>query len=78
MSHKQFSERLNNELDAIGLPTNHEERVEAFAKLIDVPRFKAQSILSGTTLPEAPLLITLANELEVDSDWLLGKKSDRE
>ena len=78
MSYKQFSERLNKELDEIGVPQRNDERVEVFAKLIKVPRFKAESILNGNTCPEAPLLDLLAEELEVSTDWLLGKTDNRE
>ena len=78
MSNKQFSERLNKELDEIGVPVRSDERVEVFAKLIKVPRFKAEAILNGNTTIEAPLLDTLAEELEVSSEWLLGKTDKRE
>ena len=43
MVNKQFSERLNKELDEMGVPQRNEERVEVFAKLIKVPRFKAEA-----------------------------------
>lgn len=78
MSNKQFSERLNKELDEIGVPQRSDERVEVFAKLIKIPRFKAEAILNGNTSPEAPLLKLLADELEVNADWLLGKSDKRQ
>ncbi len=77
MTNKQFSERLNKELDEIGVPQRSDERVEVFAKLIKIPRFKAAAILSGSTNPDAPLLELLAEELEVNADWLLGKSDER-
>ncbi|MCX7118163.1 MAG: hypothetical protein NTW94_09750 [Legionellales bacterium] len=77
MSNKQFSERLNKELDEIGVPERCEERIEIFAKLLKVPRFKAESLLNGNTNPEAPLLKVLADELEVNAEWLLGKSDER-
>ena len=73
MNYKLFSERLNKELDDIGVPERAEERVEVFAKLIKAPRFKAESILNGNLCPEPALLESLANDLEVSVDWLLGK-----
>ena len=73
MTNKQFSERLNKELDEIGVPERNDERIAAFAKLIKIPHFKAAALLSGSTNPEPPLLDLLAQELEVDADWLLGK-----
>ena len=78
MSNKQFSERLNKELDDMGVPQRNDERIEVFAKLIKVPRFKAESLLNGNTNPEAPLLDLLAEELEVNADWLLGKSDQRQ
>jgi hypothetical protein len=78
MSNKQFSERLNKELDEIGVPQRNDERVEVFAKLIKVPRFKAEALLNGNTNPELPLLELLAEELEVSADWLLGKTDKRQ
>ena len=77
MSNKQFSERLNKELDDIGVPQRNDERIEIVAKLLKVPRFKAESILSGNTSPDTPLLDLLTQELEVSADWLLGKSEDR-
>lgn len=78
MSNRRFSERLNKELDNIGVPERNDERVEVFAKLIKVPRFKAEAILNGTTIIDAPLLDLLAEELEVNADWLIGKSDTRE
>ncbi len=78
MSNKQFAERLNKELDDIGVPQRNDERVEVFAKLIKVPRFKAESILNGNSHIEAPLIQLLADELEVSADWLLGKSDKRQ
>ena len=78
MSNKRFSERLNKSLDDIGVPEHNEERVTSFSKLIKVPRFKAEALLNGNTIPDAPLLELLAEELEVDADWLLGKSDERQ
>jgi hypothetical protein len=73
MPNKVFAERLNAELDNIGLPQHEAERIEAFAKLIKTPRFKAESILHGQLVPNSEILETIAHELEVSLDWLLGK-----
>ena len=78
MSNKQFSERLNKELDDIGVPERSDERIEVFSKLIKVPRFKAEAILNGHTTIDAPLLDVLAEELEVSGEWLLGKTDKRD
>ena len=78
MSNKRFSERLNRGLDDIGVPERSDERVEIFAKLIKIPRFKAEALLNGNTNPDTPLLELLAEELEVSADWLLGKSDERQ
>ena len=78
MSNRQFSERLNKELDEIGVPERTDERIEVFSKLIKIPRFKAEALLNGNTLPDAPLLKILSEELEINGDWLLGKSPERQ
>lgn len=77
MNLKSFAERLHLELDQIDFPTRLDERVEAFSKLMDIPRFKAESILNGATMPEPELLKRLAEELEVTEAWLLGEDTTR-
>lgn len=73
MLNKRFSERLNRELDNIGAPESRVERIEVLAKLVKIPKFKAEALLNGATNPDAMLLITLAEEFEVNADWLMGK-----
>lgn len=73
MSNKVFSERLNAELDEIGMPQRVDERIETFAKFIDLPKFKAQAVLNGVTIPDEHVLSFLARQLEVSVSWLLGK-----
>lgn len=73
MSNKVFAERLNAELDEIGMPQRNDERVETFAKFIDLPKFKAQAMLNGTNIPDEQVLSFLARQLEVSVSWLLGK-----
>lgn len=72
MPNKQFAERLNKELDTIGVPSRSEERVDAFAKLIRIPRFKAEAYLNGLVLDQK-ILGQIAQELEISEEWLLGK-----
>ena len=74
MSNRLFVERLHGCLDEIGLPEPRTERVEAFAKLLSVPRFKAEAILSGQVLFDDPLILQLAQELEVSVAWLSGNE----
>lgn len=73
MLNKRFSERLNKELDNIGVPESSAERIEVLSKLVKIPRFKAEALLCGATNPDIDLLNTLAQEFEVSADWLVGK-----
>jgi hypothetical protein len=67
----QFAERLNAELDKIGLPLEAHERTIALAKLLKLPQFKVHSLLDGSLKPDPELLDLLAEELEVDAEWLM-------
>ncbi len=73
MTFKAFAERLNQELDNMGVPQHNDERVEAFRRLIDTQKFKAASILHGEIMPSPEVLDKIAKILEVDIDWLVGK-----
>ncbi len=77
MTNKRFSERLNRELDNIGVPQRINERIEIFSKLIKISPYKAENILNGNTIVATPHLKVLANELEVSEDWLLGNSNER-
>ena len=76
MTNKLFSDRLNQGLDEIGLPSNQHERIEAFSKLLNIPRFKAETILTGQMPVDDALLASIAHELEVETAWLLGRDDD--
>lgn len=71
MSNKQFAERLNQKLDEIGLPSLDSERIQALAKMLHLSRFKAESLVHGTVLPDHLLLQMLSKELEVNPEWLM-------
>lgn len=77
MLNKRFSERLNRELDSIGVPEATTERIEVLSKLLKVPKFKAESLLNGLTSPDDGLLQAIAQELEVNADWLVGKTDSK-
>ncbi|WED43531.1 hypothetical protein [Legionella cardiaca] len=77
MSNKKLSERLNNELDALGVPGLMIERVQVCSKLFKLPKFKAEAVLNGMVL-DSMSLQTIADELEVSVDWLLGSKTKKE
>lgn len=78
MPNRQFAERLNKELDSIGVPPRNDERIEVFSKLIKIPKFKAEALISGITMPDGALLTRIAEEFEVSPDWLSGKIDTRE
>lgn len=73
VSHKPFAERLNQALDDIGAPEHREERIDVFARLAKIHRFKAETLLNGTAAADAALLTLLAREFEVSESWLLGR-----
>ncbi|CAM4505464.1 MAG: hypothetical protein LEGION0403_FIIPPAGN_01942 [Legionella sp.] len=73
MLNRRFSERLNKELDNIGVPVPTNERIEVLSKLIKIPKFKAEALLNGATIPDTAILDSLAKEFEVSADWLVGK-----
>ena len=73
MTHRLFSERLNQELDNIDVPSREEERIDALSKMFHIPKFKAEALLHGIYLPDEQLLKDVAQELEVDPNWLIGK-----
>jgi transcriptional regulator with XRE-family HTH domain len=77
MINKKFSERLNKELDNIGVPEATIERIQILSKLIRIPKFKAEALLSGSNSPDAALLKIIAQELEVSENWLLGKDDSK-
>lgn len=74
LSAKHFAERLNNCLDDTGAPAHVRERALILSKLINIPKQQAWTFLAGQQLPDADLLKRLANEFEVDPQWLSGEK----
>jgi hypothetical protein len=77
MSNKIFIERLNKELDAMGVPEPTMERASALHKLLAISQAKAESWLEGIVNLNDPALVDLAAELEVKLDWLLGKQDKK-
>lgn len=72
MSNRKFIERLNKELDSMGMPEPTLERTDALAKLLKIPKFKANAMLNGHVDPKDPAILNLAKELEVTVEWLTG------
>lgn len=75
MSNKILSERLNRELDALGLPDLMGERVEACSKLFKLPKFQIAALLDGMIM-DSTVIQAVAKELEVTLDWLLGNHGE--
>lgn len=77
MSNRKLSERLNNELDAMGVPGLMMERVQVCSKLFKLPKFKTEAILNGMIV-DAASMQKIADELEVNVDWLMGETKVKE
>ena len=75
---RHFSERLNQELDEMGVPSDNHERLTVLSKLLRIPRYKAQALLKGHSKANDPLIESLAEELEVSSEWLLGTSDEKQ
>ena len=71
---KLITERLNNELDELGVPTKITERVQACSKLFNLPKFKIEALLNGIVAVDSNYMQKIADELEVSMDWLFGNK----
>ncbi|ABQ55409.1 TPA: hypothetical protein OX050_002061 [Legionella pneumophila] len=72
MTNKILTERLNNELDELGVPCLMTERVQVCSKLFNLPKFKMEALLNGVIAIDANSIQKIADELEVNKDWLLG------
>lgn len=74
VSAKYFSERLNNCLDEMGAPAQERERAAVLSKILDIPKQQAWSLLEGYQVPSQELITKIANEFDVDPDWIAGDK----
>jgi hypothetical protein len=72
MNNKKLAERLNHELDALGVPGLMTERVQVCSKLFNMPKFKAEALLCGV-FSDVNHIQKIADELEVNVGWLLGE-----
>ncbi|WP_454782155.1 hypothetical protein [Legionella sp. WA2022007384] len=73
MSNKKLTERLNRELDELGVPALMTERVQVCSKLFQLPKFKIEALLHGVVALDSNSMQKIANELEVSMDWLFGE-----
>ncbi|KTD63743.1 hypothetical protein Lsan_1176 [Legionella santicrucis] len=74
MSNKKLTERLNRELDELGVPALMTERVHVCATLFQVPKFKIEALLNGVVVLDPESMQKIANELEVSMGWLMGEE----
>lgn len=72
MNIKCFSERINHELASSGFPSNEQEKARAFAKVFDISPHMAALLLKGQANPSDDLIHDIAQEFEVNVDWLKG------
>ncbi|CEG55539.1 hypothetical protein [Legionella fallonii] len=72
MSNKKLTERLNYELDALGVPALMTERVHVCSKLFKLPPFQIEALLNGVVACDSNSMQKIADELEVSREWLLG------
>lgn len=71
---KGFATRLNKCLDELDVPTDTRDRTAILSKMLNIPRPKARMLIDGYQLPDEGLLHQLAQELEVESTWLIAKQ----
>jgi hypothetical protein len=72
MNSKVFSQRFNRELATLGFPDEIAEKTKAVAKVFDVSRHLANSLIFGHVLPNKEQLEKIAEILEVCPQWLSG------
>ena len=72
MSNKKLTERLNKELDELGVPTPMTERIQVCSKLFKLPKFKIEALLNGIVAFDSNSMQKIADELDVSIDWLFG------
>ena len=72
MTNKKLNERLNHELDELGVPALMTERVQVCSKLFKLPKFKIEALLNGVITFDNNSMKKIADELEVSMGWLMG------
>jgi hypothetical protein len=69
---KQFAQKLNHCLDETGAPHNTRERAAILSKMLGIPKPQAWSFVEGQQLPDLATIELIAQEFEVDLQWLSG------
>ena len=73
MNAKIFSQRLNQELSALDLPEDPNEKIKAIVKVFGVTRYLANAMILGHILPSSEQIEHIAKILEVCPQWLSGE-----
>lgn len=73
-SAKHFAEKLNKCLDDMDAPKQVRERSVVLSKMLDISKHQAWSLLEGHIIPNQELLQQIADEFDVDPNWLAGAK----
>jgi hypothetical protein len=73
MTKKDFSIKLNEELDMMGFPMGDHERIHALSKVLRIKPFQAACILHGDMLPNKEIINKISTELQINTQWLLDK-----
>jgi transcriptional regulator with XRE-family HTH domain len=68
---REFSERLNEALDDMGVPTKDLGRQTTAARLFGVSQKGVRKWLEGEGLPHTKRISKIANKVNVRQEWLL-------
>lgn len=63
---KHLAEQLKTCLDDLGMADNIRDRSVFLSKTLHIPKQQAWAILEGHVVPDADLLKTMSQELEMD------------
>lgn len=74
---EKFALRLNEALDDAGFPKIGQGRQSALSRLVGVAPQQAGKWLKGEAFPKTSLLVKLAQQLQVRSNWLLSGAGDK-
>jgi len=77
MSNRKLTERLNNELDSLGVPELMLQRVQACSKMFKLPKSKVEALLYGMNSYDPEAIEKIALELDISKDWLLGYSNEK-
>lgn len=68
---REFVAKLKQCLDESGTPNNPRERASILSKILHIPKHQAWAYLEGQQMPEPDILEMIAQEFEVETNWLM-------